>query len=444
MKKTIIITGIVVAAAFLALFIFNKITQKKGTASLFAEASQGRFELAVTTAGELVAENSVDISAPVLTMQRDIRAMNVKIQDLIPEGTEVQKGDWVATLDRTEFDNTLKDERDRVTTVRTELEMALLDTAVTLSNQRDQIENQIHTVEEAKITLRNSKYEPPTTIRQAEISYDKAQRVLEQLRRSYTLAVAQSETKIRNIRTRLNRFERRVSDYEEVLAGFVVTAPSSGMIIYKKDRLGNKRKSGGTINPMDRVVATLPDLSAMLSKVYISEIEISKVKTGLPVNVTVDAFPDKSYTGSVFSVANIGEKLPNSDSKVFEVMIKIDGSDYALRPAMTTNNKIIINVLDNVTYIPNECIHTGTDSIPVVYTRNGLKQIVVPGMANDKEIVIENGLKPGTVLYLEIPENPDKFRLAGEDLIEIIRNRKNAREGNDIVEKKELSEAGSL
>ncbi|MFH0843474.1 MAG: efflux RND transporter periplasmic adaptor subunit [Bacteroidota bacterium] len=416
MKKTIIITAAVVAAAFLALFVFNRITSAKDEAGLFAEASEGRFEIAITTAGELLAENSVDIVAPALTMQRDIRAMNVKIQDLVTEGTEVRKGDWIATLDRTQFDNTLKDEQERVVTIRTEYDMALLDTAVTLSNLRDQIENQIHTVEEARITLRNSKYEPPTTIRQAEITYDKAQRGLEQLRRSYTLAQAQTETRIRNIWIRLNRFERRVQDYEEVLAGFIITAPSDGMVIYKKDRLGNRRKAGANINPMDRVVATLPDLSSMLSKVYVSEIDISKVKTGLPVNVTVDAFPDKSYSGSVLTVANIGEQLENSDSKVFEVMIKIDGSDYSLRPSMTTNNKIIIDVLDNVTYIPNECIHTGTDSIPVVYTKGGVRQIVIPGKANDKEIVIEKGVRPGMVLYREIPVDADKFRLAGEEL----------------------------
>jgi len=444
MKKTIIITGIVVASAFLALFVFNKIINRRDTVNLFAEVSEGRFEIAVTSTGELVAENSVDIIAPGLTMRRDIRASNVKIQDLLNEGTEVEKGDWVATLDRTEFNNTLKDEQERVANLHIDLEMALLDTALTLSNFRDQINNQIHTVEEAKITLRNSKYEPPTTIRQAEINYDKAQRVLEQLRRSYTLAEAQSEVKIRNIKTRINRFERRVKDYEEVLEGFVITAPSSGMIIYKKDRLGNKRKVGGNINPMDRVVATLPDLSSMLSKVYVSEIDISKVKSGLPVNITVDAFPDKSYIGSVFTVANIGEKLPNSDSKVFEVMIKIDGSDYSLRPSMTTNNKIVINVLENVTYIPNECIHTGVDSIPVVYTKNRLKQVVVPGVSNDKEIVIEEGLEPGTVLYREIPEGVDKFRLAGEELIEIIKDRERILSEGDRLETKELSNAGLL
>jgi len=438
MKKTIVITAIVVAAAFLALFVFNRITSVKTEANLFAEASEGRFEIAVTTAGELIAENSTDIIAPALTMQRDIRAMNVKIQDLVTEGTEVKKGDWIATLDRTQFDNTLKDEQERVVTVRTELDMALLDTAVTLSNLRNQIENQVHTVEEARITLRNSKYEPPTTIRQAEISYDKAQRVLEQLRRSYTLAQAQSDTRIRNIRLRLNRFERRVQDYEEVLAGFIITAPSDGMVIYKKDRLGNKRKTGANINPMDRVVATLPDLSSMLSKIYVSEIDISKIKTGLPVTITVDAFPDKLYNGSVLSVANIGEQLDNSDSKVFEVMIRIAGSDYSLRPSMTTSNKIIIDVLDNVTYIPNECIHTGTDSIPVVYTRNGLRQVVVPGKANEKEIVIEKGVRAGMVLYREIPENPERFRLAGEELIEYLK------EENGRDEKRELSDAGLL
>jgi len=438
MKKTIVITAIVVAAAFLALFVFNRITSVKTEANLFAEASEGRFEIAVTTAGELIAENSTDIIAPALTMQRDIRAMNVKIQDLVTEGTEVKKGDWIATLDRTQFDNTLKDEQERVVTVRTELDMALLDTAVTLSNLRNQIENQVHTVEEARITLRNSKYEPPTTIRQAEISYDKAQRVLEQLRRSYTLAQAQSDTRIRNIRLRLNRFERRVQDYEEVLAGFIITAPSDGMVIYKKDRLGNKRKTGANINPMDRVVATLPDLSSMLSKIYVSEIDISKIKTGLPVTITVDAFPDKLYNGSVLSVANIGEQLDNSDSKVFEVMIRIAGSDYSLRPSMTTSNKIIIDVLDNVTYIPNECIHTGTDSIPVVYTRNGLRQVVVPGKANEKEIVIEKGVRAGMVLYREIPENPERFRLAGEELIEYLK------EENGRDEKRELSDVGLL
>ena len=114
------------------------------------------------------------------------------------------------------------------------------------------------------------------------------------------------------------------------------------MVIYKKEWRGNKRKVGSTINPMDRVVATLPDLTSMISKTYVNEIDVSKMKPGQKVNITIDAFPKKAFTGTVSFVANIGEKLPNTNDKVFEVQIRVDGSDPALRPSMTTGNKIII------------------------------------------------------------------------------------------------------
>src|SRR5690606_38666362 len=154
-----------------------------------------------------------------------------------------------------------------------------------------------------------------------------------------------------------NRIARRVESLEEVLAGFTIKAPSPGMVLYKRDRRGNKIKAGSSINAFDRTVATLPDLSSLLSKIYVSEIEIRKDTPGLDVEVRVDAYADKLYRGKVYSVANIGEQLPNSDTKVFEVMIKLDGYDPSLRPSMTTSNKVIINTYDDVLHIPIECVH---------------------------------------------------------------------------------------
>jgi HlyD family secretion protein len=179
----------------------------------------------------------------------------------------------------------------------------------------------------------------------------------------------------------------------------------------------------------------------MLSKVYISEIDITKIEEGQEVIITVDAFPDRSYTGKVFFIANIGEILPNTDTKVFEVHIKLDGRDYSLRPTMTTNNKIIVKILDNVTYVPNECIHTGTDNIPVVYTKHGIKQVVIPGESNNKEIVIEKGLEAGTVIYRTLPENPDNFKIRGTELIETI---KAERAMNEVKSEKKIEEPGKL
>lgn len=427
MKRTITITLAVVITAVIALFILNKLTSKKDGDHLFAEAVKGDFEISISASGEILPENSIDIKAPEVSRGRDFRASDLKITDIVPEGTEVKAGDYVATLDRTQYDNTLKDERERLSNLMNELEMKKLDTAVTLTALRNAIKNQEHTVEEAQITLRNSQFEPPTTIRQAEINLDRQTRILEQKERGYLLRAAQVKRDIMWQNIMYNRIERRVASLEEVLAGFTITAPSPGMVVYKRDRRGNKIKAGSSINLMDRAVATLPDLSSLLSKIFISEIEITKIKPGLNVDISVDAFPYKRFTGKIYSVANIGEKLENTDTKVFEVMVKIDGSDPALRPSMTTTNKVIIKTFKDVIYIPSECIHAGSDGIPFVYTRNKTRQIVITGESNDKNIIIERGLKPKQAVYIIQPDNAEEFRIEGEELKILFSDRATAR-----------------
>jgi hypothetical protein len=428
MKKTIIISAGVIVVLIIAIIVYNRLTSKKDLTNLYVEAQKGQFDIVVTTTGELQAEHSTDIYGPEFTQSRNIRAMDIKITDLVPEGTEVKAGDYVATLDRTSFDNSLKDELERLTTAETNLEVRILDTAVNLSNLRDNIKNLRFSVEEAEITLQQSKYEPPTTIRQAEISLDKANRSLEQALRGYSLKVEQARSDMRTIRTNLAEQRQRVADLQTVLSKFIITAPASGMVIYKRDRSGAKRKVGSSISPWDNVVATLPDMTSMISKTYVNEIDVSKVKTDQRVDILVDAFPEKKYTGTVTSVANIGEQLPNTDSKVFEVQIKVDGTDLILRPSMTTGNKIVTKTINDVTFIPLECVQTGTDSIPFVYLKNGDRQVVVLGESNENNVIIEQGLIAGTQLYLNTPENPEKFdKLLGQDLITVIKEKEKAK-----------------
>ncbi len=410
MKKTLITTGLIIAAALVALFIFDRMTSRDNTEAMFAEVSRGKFDVVVSVTGELVAENSIEIKGPAFGQGNDVRSTNVRITDLIPEGTEVKKGDYVGSLDKTELDNEVKSIRERITEMEQQLETQILDTAVQLTNIRDQITNQLHTIEEAEIKARNSKFESPMTQREAEIDLEKARMVMDQLKRSYELKKAQTRVNIGNRKMFLNRINRRLADYENTLREFTITAPSDGMVIYYKTRLGTKRKVGQTINVVDRTVATIPDLRSMLSRVYVSEVEINKVKPGMPVSITIDAFPNKSYTGTVLVVGNIGEKLPNSDSKVFEVTIKIAGTDMDMRPSMTTNNKILIKSHEDVNYIPLECVHTGTDSIPVVYTKSGIRQPVILGDANEKYVIIDDVLKPGTPIHVEIPEEAKNFK----------------------------------
>ncbi len=441
MKKSVIITGVVAILAIIALIVIGRISKKKDVANLYVEAKKGQFEIVVSTTGELQAEKSEDITGPDFTQSRQIRAMEIKITDLVPEGTQVKAGDFICTLDRTSFDNTLKDELEKLTTYESNLEVKILDTAVTLSDLRDNIKNLRFSVEEAEITLEESKYEPPTTIRQAEISLDKAKRSLEQSIKGYSLKVEQARSDMKTIKFNLSEQRQKVSDLQAILSKFTIYAPSDGMVIYKRDRTNAKRKVGSSISPWDNVVATLPDMSSMISKTYVNEIDVSKVKAGQKVELLVDAFPEKTYTGTVTSVANIGEQLPNADAKVFEVVIKVDGSDPILRPSMTTGNKIITNTISDVVYIPLESVQTGADSIPFVYTKKGARQIVVLGEENENNVVIEQGLTDGTVIYLSTPENPDRFKLTGQDLIAVNQERAKAKKEEERKANEEAQKA---
>ena len=189
------------------------------------------------------------------------------------------------------------------------------------------------------------------------------------------------------------------------------------MVVYKREWNGAKRTVGTEISTWDLAVATLPDLSSMISKTYVNEIDISRIKRGQQVRIGVDAFPDKKFTGVVTEVANIGEQLPNTDSKVFEVVIKVNESDPIIKPSMTTSNSIVIKTFENVLFIPLETVHTN-DSLTYVYKKNGIRQVVVLDESNENEIIVEAGLKEGEKILLSVPEEPEKFKFEGLELVD--------------------------
>lgn len=147
----------------------------------------------------------------------------------------------------------------------------------------------------------------------------------------------------------------------------------------------------------------------MISKTYVNEIDISKVKQGQKAIVTIDAFPDKKLNGIVREVANIGEQIQGSNAKVFEVIIDITEYDSILRPAMTTKNQIITGEYDDVLYVPSEAVHT-EGKTTFVYSR-GNKIEVKTGESNENNIIIEEGLEEGDEVLLTIPPSPEKWKL---------------------------------
>lgn len=403
MKRNLLIGAGAVIALILAYFIFR--TNASGeVADLMATVKRGPFKVEIETTGELEAKNSVKIFGP--TQLRDFRIWQVTIQNIIDEGTVVKKGDWVATLDRSEFQNRFNEKQIELEKGNSKYVQTQLDTTLQMRQSRDELINLKYGYEEKQIILDQSKYEPPATIKQNEINLDKALRAYEQALENYKIKKKQNIEKMREVSAELKKVQNEFQAMTKVLESFNVVAPEDGMVIYEKGWDGKPIKAGSQINMWEPTVATLPDLTKMMSKTYVNEVDVRKVKAGQDVEVGLDAYPDKKLVGKVIRVANVGEQRPNSDAKVFEVAVEIAGTDPTLRPSMTTSNRIIAHVIDSALYIPLECLHSQADSITFVYKKDGIKttkQEVIVGHTNANDVVILGGLSPDDRVFLSVP-----------------------------------------
>lgn len=402
-KKGLIWGGILLTLLIIVWISFGSSSQKTAE-KLYYTVNQGPFKIVVNTTGELQAENSMDISAP--SGLRSSRIYNVKITDLVPEGTIVDSGEKVASLDQSEISKKLNDLNTEYQTKQNQFLQTKLDTTLEMRQARDELINLNYALEESKLKLEQSKFEPPATIRQAEINLDKAKRNYEQAVENYKVKIDKASAKMREVESDLAKTDREKAEMLELIAQFTIKAPKSGMVIYKKNWNGSKRKVGSNISPWDPIVATLPDMSSMISRAYINEVDISKIKKSLEVKVGIDAFPDKKFKGEITEVANVGEQRPGSDAKVFEVVIRLLDSDPVLKPGMTTSNEILVAQYEDVMSVPIEAI-LAADTANYVFVKKGVgldKREVQTGPANDNFIIIEKGIKEGEEVTLNLPE----------------------------------------
>ncbi len=403
MNKRNISIGVIILVGTIGFFALR--SGDTSTGDLFVKPSVGEFVVDVVTTGELRAKNSKEIMGP--QGVREFRINNITIQRLIPEGTIVKQGDFIAELDRSEIMGKMQDVQLDLQSAQSQVTQAQLDSTLELSQARDNLINLEFALEEREIAVEQSKYESPAVQRQAEIELDRAKRQLAQETKNYQTKVKQAVAKLSEVEAELSKRQNELSKIRSLMSQFTIYAPDQGMLIYRRSWDGTKITEGGQISAWSPVVAELPDFSVMESVTYINEVDIQKIEVGQQVNLGLDAVADKKLTGKVVDVANIGEQRKNYDSKVFEVVIEVNESDSLLRPAMTTSNRIIINTFEDVLYAPLETVHT-VDSLNFVFKKDGVSPVmqqVELGAMNENSVIIHRGIEETDELYLTVPED---------------------------------------
>jgi multidrug resistance efflux pump len=403
-KKLAFIVGAVSILIIIYTF-YNKTSSED--ISITAKVTKGTFINEVYISGEAQSTSSKEINGP--SNARSFGIYNIKIQDLVPEGTIVKKGEYIGKLDVSEINGKILDYQINLEDAESRYTSQQLDTTLSLKQERNGIKDLLFNIEEDKLELQRSAYESPATIRSLEIKIEKTKRDLKEKKADYSIKKRQADARMIQVGNQVLKTENQIKELTALQKEFTIYSDDGGMVTYIKERNGTKKKVGSMISPWEPAIASLPDLSKMESKTYSNEVDIRKIKKGLKATIGFDAFPDIELEGEVTDVANIGESKSGSDIKVFQIIIKLNETNKNIRPGMTTSNKILINQKEDVLIAPLEAIFS-QDSISYAYVKSGYsieKKQVELGLTNNDQVVINKGLEENDIVYLNKPEDMD-------------------------------------
>jgi len=381
---------------------------KTKPASVIHTVKKEDFEAIISCKGEIQSERAVFITLPDVLGDRTLELWDTQIKDLIPEGSIVKKGDYVALLDQGRIKQLKESTEETLKRVLFNYNDEKIDTAVDLVALRNGLEQFVFDLELKKIEMEQSVYESPAFQRRAQMAYERAQRQLDAKIRAYQMTQKTFRIQVDREEERVNELTLRVQKYQQAFEEARITAPKDGMLIYGRTfgRGGSRKLTiGSYVSRQSPLIATLPDLSVLVSETYVEEIYIAKIKVGDSARIFIDALKNQEKTGVISNISNVGQEMTGFDSKVFKVNIRISSDNNKIKPAMTTNNEIIISREQNVLVIPRQALFTdGTRQFVYLKEFGGVKiRDVECGNESAKFVVVKKGLEEGDKIYLSKP-----------------------------------------
>lgn len=250
----------------------------------------------------------------------------------------------------------------------------------------------------------------PMLIRKGEMALKKAEAFLEETKKSSSYSIAKAGALLEQARQHLDDLLLQLREAQNELSQTEIMTQAPGMVILREDyRLGERRKPriGDTL-VKNQPLIDLPDLSVMMMKTRIREVDLFKIEIGKRATITVDAYPSLSFEGSLSSVGVLamseGGRL--NEEKYFEIKILLEGSDPRLRPGMTSRATIHVDKRDQLLVVPIHAIFEDS-SRPCCYIENkgGVieKKIIEIGLTNSQWAEVKKGLQEGDRICLLDP-----------------------------------------
>lgn len=226
-------------------------------------------------------------------------------------------------------------------------------------------------------------------VREAEdaLAQAKASRLQE---RVLAATVAAAEAQVQTARAQVRQARDRVGETR-------VTAAIAGVVAKLSVQAGQSviggTAGGGTL------LMTIADVRSIQANVNVDESDIAQIRLGMPVRITADALPERTFNGTVTRIAPQAVVVQNVTQ--YSVVVDLERPDPALRLGMTIDAEFIITERNNVLLVPVEAVRGKDAKVVILVEGEVLTPVVVETGATDgRQIEITKGLEDGDIVYL--------------------------------------------
>ncbi len=322
-------------------------------------------------------------------------------QILVSLGNHIQEGKPLLIVRSTDIEQAESDMLQGEQQVRSDLKQALIQINFDTETADAQLKLDEKIFERMK-GLYKEKIVAKADFQAAETAYVKDQIAVDAQRKKNQATVSLSEEKMKLVtgpaKTRLRLLGVPDEKIAEVMRTQIVDplvpvlSPESGIIV---ERLVNV---GELIDP-SKPLFTIGDFDTVWLKADVFEKEIPKIQIGQPIELKVDSFPDKVFTGKLDYVAN----QIDGDTRTLAVRAEVSNPQGLLKPKMFARMKIIVG-LQKVLSIPNTAVQdTRTGKVTYVPKGNNTfeERKVKLGSQSGDYVEVLDGLKPGENVVTE-------------------------------------------
>ncbi len=399
----LVLSGLMAAIAGIWLYRVSAVSAAADEKDLIT-VQRVDFPLIVTAAGIVEAAKNVSIGPPQVRREHRFR-----LSRMVEEGTQVSEGDFLLEFDGSDISRRLRDATANFQRVQEEYQKKRSDSEIQLRDLKLQLEQAKADLEKQENKMsQQAEFLSAIDVAVARLRRDMARRKVELLQEKVTQVTESQRLDLQISRSNESHYRGDMDTLLDAMDSLTVTAPVSGVVIYKRDWNNEPRQVGSYVFMLDTVLE-IPDLSTLRAKVLVDEIDAGKVKLGQVADVVVDAVQGRSFAGKVAYVSAILKQAAyDRPQKVAECFVEFDSAGVKqIRPGMSTRALVQVGEYEKVVVIPVASIQErqGRSFVQVwrpaeksfelreitLITNDGINAVIRSGLEANEQI----RLKPG-------------------------------------------------